>query len=597
MKEKEKEKKDLEREEKKKDHQARKMHYLLSTEQLQLPTYRNTPTVRIQIVLLKCKAKVTVMQFEGSDLINLKTGNAPIAPVLWMAGVYNSPFRQSPDPMEVRLRKARPFSHRQQQIKKHLTDDISDWLTCTSTHWQTETSVPWNVHCEGPFRDTAEVLQQRYKPLEPTLRVATSINSLEKAREEIKREEWRNRINDNKFLPFSSCHKKQEYDPLIHTSSKYGQMTYGIKHFREEHHEKWVANKIVTYIYLPYSVIVVGTTVPLVFLFFLKKVIHKDASRQFQKLMKWIADMLQIPLEEVREVHHKLQDIFHTWISIKIAILVNEAFMEPTKMDVTALIDYTDSFQRDVTAYFQCSRSEEYLIKIATDDDTPPWNFTAAAATVSYPPAPEATDSHSSSLPASAVCHPFRYQYAAHMAVLQEPHKSSTSLTTQDAAQRCNELGTTPFTSSCELQVEIGPRLLDLVPSQPSEHSQKEWSPGSSSVNSGWFCFIIKLLKERKRNKKHSPVAVWPDPVTINISLPSTGHNQDCSNAWHGTYTAKQLTEVQECKPFSHDSYALVTNHVSSSYFCHSCPKIMNISIAKFKMSHSGFELFYKHIQ
>lgn len=38
--------------------------------------------------------------------------------------------------------------------------------------------------------------------------------------------------------------------------------------------------------------------------------------------------------------------------------------------DVTALIDYTDSFQRDVTAYFQCSRSEEYLIKIATDDDT-----------------------------------------------------------------------------------------------------------------------------------------------------------------------------------------------------------------------------------
>ncbi|XP_038252622.1 spermatogenesis-associated protein 17 isoform X5 [Dermochelys coriacea] len=96
---------------------------------------------------------------------------------------------------------------------------------------------------QGPFRDTAEVLQQRYKPLEPTLRVATSINSLEKAREEIKREEWRNRINDNKFLPFSSCHKKQEYNPLIHTSSKYGQMTYGIKHFREEHHEKWVANK------------------------------------------------------------------------------------------------------------------------------------------------------------------------------------------------------------------------------------------------------------------------------------------------------------------------------------------------------------------
>ncbi|XP_039386801.1 spermatogenesis-associated protein 17 isoform X2 [Mauremys reevesii] len=195
MKEKEKEKKDLEREEKKKDHQARKMHYLLSTEQ--------------------------------------------------MAGVYNSPFRQSPDPMEVRLRKARPFSHRQQQIKKHLTDEISDWPTCTSAlTFPTMKPLPpiGRQKPQGPFRDTAEVLQQRYKPLEPTLRVATSINSLEKAREEIKREEWRNRINDNKFLPFSSCHKNQEYYPLIHTSSKYGQMTYGIKHFREEHHEKWVAN-------------------------------------------------------------------------------------------------------------------------------------------------------------------------------------------------------------------------------------------------------------------------------------------------------------------------------------------------------------------
>uniref|UniRef100_A0A8C3T9N0 Spermatogenesis associated 17 n=1 Tax=Chelydra serpentina TaxID=8475 RepID=A0A8C3T9N0_CHESE len=196
MKEKEKEKRDLEREEKKKDHQARKMHYLLSTEQT--------------------------------------------------AGVYNSPFRQSPDPMEIRLRKARPFSHRQQQIKKHLTDEISDWPACTSTlTFPTMKPLPpiGRQKPQGPFRDTAEVLQQRYKPLEPTLRVATSINSLEKAREEIKREEWRTRINDNKFLPFSSCHKNQEYDPLIHTSSKYGQMTYGIKHFREEHHEKWVANK------------------------------------------------------------------------------------------------------------------------------------------------------------------------------------------------------------------------------------------------------------------------------------------------------------------------------------------------------------------
>ncbi|KAM6280443.1 spermatogenesis-associated protein 17 isoform 2-T2 [Porphyrio hochstetteri] len=97
---------------------------------------------------------------------------------------------------------------------------------------------------QGPFRDPAEVLWQRYKPLEPTLRVAASINSpLEKAREEMKREEWRNCIHDNEFLPFSSYHNNEKYDPSIHRSGKYGQETYGIKHFREVQPKKWVADK------------------------------------------------------------------------------------------------------------------------------------------------------------------------------------------------------------------------------------------------------------------------------------------------------------------------------------------------------------------
>ncbi|XP_038032506.1 spermatogenesis-associated protein 17 isoform X3 [Anas acuta] len=97
---------------------------------------------------------------------------------------------------------------------------------------------------QGPFRDTAEVLRQRYKPLEPTLRVATSIDSpLGKARAEMKREEWRNHIHDNEFLPFSSYHKNEKYDPSIHRSGKYGQETYGIKHFREVQPNKWVTGK------------------------------------------------------------------------------------------------------------------------------------------------------------------------------------------------------------------------------------------------------------------------------------------------------------------------------------------------------------------
>ncbi|KAM6404702.1 spermatogenesis-associated protein 17 isoform 1-T1 [Pluvialis apricaria] len=197
MKENEEKRKDLEKKEKEKKYQARKMHYLLSTEQI--------------------------------------------------AGIYNSPFRKSPDPMELLLRNSKPLSHRRQQMKSPFSYELYDWPTCKRPPtFSTAQPLPpiGRQKPQGPFRDTAEVLWQRYKPLEPTLRVAASINSpVEKAREEIKKEEWRNRIHDNEFLPFSSYHKNKKYDPSIFRSGKYGQETYGIKQFREVQPQKWVANK------------------------------------------------------------------------------------------------------------------------------------------------------------------------------------------------------------------------------------------------------------------------------------------------------------------------------------------------------------------
>ena len=50
--------------------------------------------------------------------------------------------------------------------------------------------------CQGPFRDPAEVWQQRVCVPEPTLRVQTSPRDLERAQEEQRREEWRNRLVD-----------------------------------------------------------------------------------------------------------------------------------------------------------------------------------------------------------------------------------------------------------------------------------------------------------------------------------------------------------------------------------------------------------------
>ncbi|NWU88617.1 SPT17 protein, partial [Upupa epops] len=197
MKENEEKRKNLEKTEKEKKYQARKMHYLLSTAQI--------------------------------------------------AGVYNSPFKKTPDPMELLLRTAKPLSHGRQQVKSPYDNELYDWPTCRKPRiLYNEQSLPLigRQKPQGPFRDPAEVLQQRYKPLEPTLRVAASINSpLEKAKEEMKREEWRNRIHDNKFLPFSSYHKNWKYEPSIHRSGKHVQEDYGTKHFREVQPKKWIADK------------------------------------------------------------------------------------------------------------------------------------------------------------------------------------------------------------------------------------------------------------------------------------------------------------------------------------------------------------------
>ncbi|XP_062913329.1 spermatogenesis-associated protein 17 [Mobula hypostoma] len=181
-KKKERERKAIEEEERRKCYEARKIHYLLSTEQI--------------------------------------------------PGIYNSPYRLHPSEMEYTLQRTKPRSH----IISHKKD---------GTEGLVDPSIP-GVPCsfppllppilrekpQGPFRDTAEVLQQRYKPLEPTLRVATSITSEEEARKEMKREEWRNRVHDNIFLPFSRTNKFKTYEPLLHTSSKYGPIAYGTKHFR-----------------------------------------------------------------------------------------------------------------------------------------------------------------------------------------------------------------------------------------------------------------------------------------------------------------------------------------------------------------------------
>uniref|UniRef100_A0A8C3R515 Spermatogenesis associated 17 n=1 Tax=Cyanoderma ruficeps TaxID=181631 RepID=A0A8C3R515_9PASS len=199
IREKEEKMKDLEKKEKKKKYEARKMHYLLSTEQI--------------------------------------------------PGIYNSPFRKSPEPVELLLRKSKPLTHRKQEVKKPFADELYDWPTCKKPP-AFVTALPLlpadRQKPQGPFRDHAEVLRQRYKPLEPTLRVRESMYSTPaKATEATPREEWRSPIHDNEFLPFSSYHKNYEkYEPSLCKSGKYGREAYGTKYFREVYPEKWIADKV-----------------------------------------------------------------------------------------------------------------------------------------------------------------------------------------------------------------------------------------------------------------------------------------------------------------------------------------------------------------
>nr|XP_006076249.1 spermatogenesis-associated protein 17 isoform X1 [Bubalus bubalis] len=196
MKEREEKKADLEREEKERDYQARKMHYLLSTKQI--------------------------------------------------PGIYNSPFRKDPDPWELRLQKAKPLTHRRPEVKRKHSVCLSDWLACTSARSFPRSGVLPPIdrkRCQGPFRDISEVLEQRYKPLEPTLRVAEPIDGLTEARAQLQKQEWARNVNDNMFLPFSSYHKNKKYVPTMHLSSKYGPDAYGTQHFRDENPKRWICNK------------------------------------------------------------------------------------------------------------------------------------------------------------------------------------------------------------------------------------------------------------------------------------------------------------------------------------------------------------------
>lgn len=167
-------------------------------------------------------------------------------------GVYNSPFHHpNPSSKEMELRNVRPLSQRShQKLKAQLHSDaaviLSSSRTMRNLSKESKTvplppiSMTTTAQVQGPFRTSDEVWQQRHKPLKPTLRVATSYEAAEDSRSQMKADEWVTRLIDDKFVPFT--HRDRPYDPLLHTTSKYGSLPYGTKHFREEDAKKHVSS-------------------------------------------------------------------------------------------------------------------------------------------------------------------------------------------------------------------------------------------------------------------------------------------------------------------------------------------------------------------
>ncbi|CAH8649208.1 unnamed protein product [Heterobilharzia americana] len=88
---------------------------------------------------------------------------------------------------------------------------------------------------KGPFRNPEEVKKWINTPLSLSLRVSTDYFSLEKAQQSWKSEEWSNRLHDNNF--YAGLPPSLPYERLLWTTSTYGPLPYGTKHFRKSEDE------------------------------------------------------------------------------------------------------------------------------------------------------------------------------------------------------------------------------------------------------------------------------------------------------------------------------------------------------------------------
>ncbi|XP_014673746.1 PREDICTED: spermatogenesis-associated protein 17-like [Priapulus caudatus] len=158
-------------------------------------------------------------------------------------GIYGLPSQPRLKAIEERLLSAKRRLAKTQMEGKQRRAQTQEQTPYRDICKQRQPLPPVGQKIQGPFKPPAQVYQQRYKTLQPTLRLATSFTSEEETRAADRQRDWTQRVNDNIFLPFS--HTDYKYEPLLHSKSKYGSLPYGTKYFRELDESKQLFQTVV----------------------------------------------------------------------------------------------------------------------------------------------------------------------------------------------------------------------------------------------------------------------------------------------------------------------------------------------------------------
>ncbi|CAF0716974.1 unnamed protein product [Adineta steineri] len=149
-------------------------------------------------------------------------------------GIYNSKYLEAPKEMEIILRSTKfDRPKRTKSLKVNKDEEISA---------VNKFLPPLKPKPQGPFRAPEDVRYQRYRPLKPSLRCETDYFATEKIREEIKLQEWVERVHDDTFR--AGLFRDKPYPRLLVGEEPFVEATKLERlSLREPNKQQWINEK------------------------------------------------------------------------------------------------------------------------------------------------------------------------------------------------------------------------------------------------------------------------------------------------------------------------------------------------------------------